>query len=261
VKLLKKTIELISPHNYQFKGTDAWLQCFIERNNLSLRKPNEKSTIQIEQFKIISEKFKRHVKETIQKYNINPNFIINFDETPFFWSYLPRKIVTPKLSKAASSWKRGYQKSRSTLCLSITASGELLRPLLILKRLQPYILQCKNDIDLIISNTQNGWANESIIIEWIDRVLLPFVGKNHCMLLYDSFESHISDKVLLHLSKYPNIHVGIIVGGTTSTDQPLDLKINKSFKDLCRRESVAFTNSMLKESMKLDHSILPLKLS
>lgn len=119
---------MITEYNPQFKGSDAWLQCFLDRNNLSLRKPNEKPTIQTEQYKIIAEKFRLHIKDTIKKYKIQPQYIINFDETPIFWDYLPRKVVVPKLSKVATAWKRGYEKSRSTLCLGITASGQMLRP-------------------------------------------------------------------------------------------------------------------------------------
>ena len=229
-----KAKEMISNLNPDFKASDSWLQCFLDRNNISLRKLTEKSKLQMEQYQTISRKFRAHIRDKILKHNIQPEYIINFDETPFFWDYLPRKVATPKLSKSATDWKRGYHKSRSTLCLAITAAGDFLRPALILKRQKPYVLQSINDIDLLLLHSENGWVNQKIMIEWLQRVLLPYVGRNNCMFLYDSFEAHISDEVLNFLRGYPNIQLGVIVGGTTSTDQPLDLKINKSFKDICR---------------------------
>jgi len=63
--------------------------------------------------------------------------------------------------------------------------------------------------------------------------------------LMDSYESHISQKVQVHLSKHPNIQVGIIIGGTTDRTQPLDLEANKAFKDLCRKKSIEYANSVL----------------
>ena len=121
----------------------------------------------------------------------------------------------------------------------------MLRPTMILKRKTPYTLQCKNDIDLLITNSDNGWMNSEILIEWFNKILIPYVGKNHCLLLYDSYEAHISNAIFNFLKDYTNIHIGVIVGGTTNTDQPLDIKVNKVFKDYCRSRAIRFTNHML----------------
>jgi len=104
---------------------------------------NRKSPIQKEEYKIIANKFVIQTKEEIKNFNRKPEFIINMDETPYYWDYLPRKIVTPKLCKQAQGWKRNYYNSRSTLLLSVTASEKVLRPTLILKREAPYYLKCE----------------------------------------------------------------------------------------------------------------------
>jgi hypothetical protein len=55
------------------------------------------------------------------------------------------------------------------------------------------------------------------------------------MLVYDSFKGHLVEPVKdkFHES---GIHLAVIPGGLTSVCQPLDVSINKPFKDALRRE-------------------------
>lgn len=106
-------------------------------------------------------------------------------------------------------------------------------------------LKAENDIGLYITNSHNGWATKDVIIAWLEKILLPFVGKEHCLLVWDSYEAHHSAKVLTFLESHSNIHIVIIAGGRTSLDQPLDLAINRRFKAVCRKESVAQMNHLL----------------
>ena len=241
----EKALELIQPCNQSFKASDCWLDCFLSRYHFSLRALNEKPKHQLDHLATVSAKLKQIVKEQIKAHNIQESMVINMDESPIFWEYLPRKIIAPMLSKSAFGWKRGYHNVRSTLILAVTASGTMLRPSLILKRKSSYHLQCDNDINLNIMNSKNGWSNSKLTIEWLQRVLLPYVNRNQCMLIWDSFEGHISDEVIKFLSNHPNIHVAVIAGGATSKDQPLDISINKQFKTICKRESILQTNSLL----------------
>jgi len=46
------------------------------------------------------------MKGVIKKYKIKPEFIINMDETPFYWESLPHKVVTPTLSTKIENGKK-----------------------------------------------------------------------------------------------------------------------------------------------------------
>ena len=116
--------------------------------------------------------------------------ILNMDESPYFWEYLPRKVVTPTLSKVLKGWKRGYHQCHSTLILTIAADGTILRPSLVLKRKTPYILKCANEINMDLLSSESGWADENIIVQWFKNTLLPYVKNNHCMLIWNTFEAH-----------------------------------------------------------------------
>lgn len=241
----EKALEMIKPTDEDFKASDKWLDLFLKRHMFSLRKLNEKAKFQTDKYTELSEKSKIAARETIILKKIKPSMIINMDETPLFWEYLPNKVIAPKMAKNARGWKRSYHQCRSTLTLAVAADGTMLRPTLILKRKEPYILRCHNDIDLLIQNSENGWAKSELIVEWLERVLIPYVRKENCLLIWDSFEAHISHSVLNFLKNYPNINVQVVVGGMTSLDQPLDISINKRFKSICKQESIKYSNSLL----------------
>jgi len=167
------------------------------------------------------------------------------DETPFYWEYLPRKVVTKKLTSKSCGWKRGYNHLRSTIVLATTADGQILRPSLILKRQTEYRLKRPIDINMLILNSINGWMNKDLMIIWLEEVLFPCVKTEPCLLLVDSYEARMTDKVIAFLSKHKNIELGIIVGGNTDKIQPLDNGVNKSFKDSCRRKAIEYTNAFM----------------
>jgi len=132
----------------------------------------------------------------------------------FFWEFIPRKVVAPTLSKSAFRWKHGFHHKRSTLILGATAGGQLLKPTLILKQKTLFYLQTDNDISLYQCRSENGWINDDLIIKSIDSLLLPYIKEEHCLFLWDSFESHQSTKVLVHLQKYKHIHPVFLLMGT-----------------------------------------------
>ena len=55
------------------------------------------------------------------------------------------------------------------------------------------------------------------------------------MLVYDSFRGHL-EKLIKEKFRESGIHLAVIPGGLTSVCQPLDVLINKPFKDNLRKE-------------------------
>ena len=55
------------------------------------------------------------------------------------------------------------------------------------------------------------------------------------MMVYDSFRGHLEESVKNKFSEN-NIDLAVIPGGLTSICQPLDVAINKPFKDNLRKE-------------------------
>ena len=58
------------------------------------------------------------------------------------------------------------------------------------------------------------------------------------MLVYDSFEAHVTDTVKASF-KRKHTDLAVTPGGLTSLLQPLDVSLNKPFKDGVRKEWMA----------------------
>ena len=248
--LRKKARDYISPHVSNFKASYKWAKKFLRRRGLSLRATTTKIKKVDPREKEAQELFLMHAKRLISDYRIHPKYVINVDETPIYWEYLPRKIIYKKGSKVIPSIKTGFEHKRSTLTLACTAWGDLLRPSVILRRKRPYTLGRQNQIKLLLQKSDNGWANSKTFIELLDKIIIPYVQGHQCLLLMDSFEGHICQDIRIYLKQHPYIHSLIIPGGATDTLQPLDMGINSVFKAYCKEAALNNINTKMEALYK-----------
>jgi hypothetical protein len=61
------------------------------------------------------------------------------------------------------------------------------------------------------------------------------LSKEPAMMVYDSFRGHLEESVKIKFKQH-NFHLAVIPAGLTSVCQPLDVSINKPFKDNLRKE-------------------------
>ena len=76
---------------------------------------------------------------------------------------------------------------------------------------------------------------------WIDKVWRARRGgleRRRSLLVFDSFEAHVTDRVKRALER-ENTNLTVIPGGLTSILQPLDVSLNKPFKDGVRKRWMA----------------------
>ena len=59
------------------------------------------------------------------------------------------------------------------------------------------------------------------------------LSKEPAMIVYDSFRGHLEENVKDKFKQH-NFHLAVIPAGLTSVCQPLDVSINKPFKDNLR---------------------------
>ena len=79
------------------------------------------------------------------------------------------------------------------------------------------------------------------------------------LLVYDSFEAHVTDTVKASF-KCENTELAVIPGGLTSLLQPLDVSLNKLFKDGVRKQWMAdgiheFTVRRFRNSIRNDRCL------
>ena len=86
---------------------------------------------------------------------------------------------------------------------------------------------------VLVRANKKGWMNEALTEEWLHKVWNRRprnVANGRSMLVWDSFRAHITDPVKNVATKMKT-DLNVIPGGLTSLMQPLDVSLNKPFKD------------------------------
>ena len=85
----------------------------------------------------------------------------------------------------------------------------------------------------------NGWMDTSLMQRYVDYFndirVKNRTRENSAMLVYDSFRGHLKDSIKEKFHE-SGVYLAVIPGRLTSKCQPLDVSINKPFKDNLRKE-------------------------
>ncbi|RPB04382.1 hypothetical protein L873DRAFT_1758859 [Choiromyces venosus 120613-1] len=166
--------------------------------------------------------------------------ICNMDQTPLPFEFLSGQTYEPKGSKTV--WVKGgtsgWDKRQATLQLTIFADGEMrVLPLIFFKGKGTgmSILREKTlyDPHVIVKFNPTGYANSENMEEWIEEQLVPALNCKPALLVLDLFAGHKTDNVL-DAFKAHDITLSIIPAGCTGIIQPLDISINRPFKDILK---------------------------
>ncbi|KAE8740145.1 hypothetical protein FOCC_FOCC014343 [Frankliniella occidentalis] len=115
--------------------------------------------------------------------------------------------------------------------LAITADERKLPPYVVFKRLT--VPKGKSPPRVHIRAAESGSFNEDITVDWLKTVWEKRPGallNLNNMLVMDSFRGHLTEQVKDKFKRMQTDMV-IIPGGMTSLLQPLDICINKPFKN------------------------------
>ena len=90
---------------------------------------------------------------------------------------------------------------------------------------------------VIVRCQEKGWMDQGLVQDWLRTVWSKVGGltRKKSMLVWDSFRAHLSAPIRSTL-KSLNTEPVVIPGGMTSMVQPLDVAINKPFKDRMRKK-------------------------
>lgn len=220
-----------------FKASRSWVQKFMRRAGFSLRRRTsicQKLPAEYEE-KLVE--FQRYVIKMRREKNYPLGQIGNADETPIFLDIPAGYVIDQLGTKEVRVRTTGNEKTRVTVMLACTADGRKLPPFLIFKRKT----LPKNETfphRMHVRCNDKGWMDSTMMTEWIRVVWGRRPGallNTPVMIVLDAFRGHLTDEVKEALAK-ANTDLVVIPGGMTSQLQPLDVCINKPFKDLVRRE-------------------------
>lgn len=218
-----------------FKATASWCNRFMKRNNLTLRQKTK-----------IAQKLPSDLEDKIQQFqsfiinhrkqnNYPLAHIANMDETPMFFDIVGNKTVNKVGEKTVLVKTTGHEKTHFTVVLSCMADGTKLMPMVIFKR-KLFPKKENFPAGVVVHVQARGWMDEAGCLKWIKEVWNQRPGalrRPKALLVWDMFRSHLVENVrqALHDS---NTDIAVIPGGLTSVLQPLDVCLNKPFKDAMR---------------------------
>jgi len=216
---------------------------FLDRNNYSIRKASHVGQpLPLKALDLFYEFFRDIVRKRVQLgiYDNMDDYdrIVNIDETPVYFEMITDKTINKKGVKVISVETKGNEKKLISCVLAVSAGGKKLIPTLIFKGGRDGNLETKyknlevvKNKKIVIYFQSNAWCDEAIFKRWVKDVYINYeeeIIKKKCILIMDKSPSHIYRSK--YLEKKGKNYV-FIPGGLTRYLQPLDIGINRQFKD------------------------------
>ena len=217
-----------------FTGSSSWLYRFMKRKKLVIRAKTRISQRLPKEFEEHIVNFQRKIIRMRQANQYDLQQIGNMDETPMNFDMPLSRTVDTLGNKSILIKTTGNEKNHFTVVLACMADGSKLPPMIIFKR--KTMPKEKIPSRIVMHVHEKGWMDENGMMLWISRIWHNRPGglfKKKACLVYDMFKAHLMDSIKTALSKL-NTDIAIIPGGLTSQLQPLDVSINKPFKDRIR---------------------------
>jgi DDE superfamily endonuclease len=198
----------------------------------------------------------------------HPEYILNMDQTPVFFSMLRKKTLNIKGAKTVHVRKSTSDTKRITVAVTITAAGTILTPLMIFKGTAGVIMKKKGgDIENefptynpqgLYACQAKAWMDQYAMNYWIEQILKPHLFSCppgiHPILFLDQYKCHIMPETVRVIEEL-GCEVVHIPGGCTGLVQPVDVGLGKPLKNRVRNlweqwmhEKGAFTKKFVAPS-------------
>ena len=190
-----------------------------------------KNQIEITEKKKLTEHFLTEISNTTK---INPNNTWNSDETMIRLAMPPKKTNNIKGEKQVLvKSNKAHERMGATVihlrcCCSIT--GEKKPATIVMKNRKEFSERLLSELtipaNVNLCSSKSGWMNKSLLTSWYSQ---NFTGnENH---IIDVAGAHKAETFTKHTL---NDNIIYIPAGCTDTLQPLDVSVNKAFKDHIR---------------------------
>ena len=227
----------------QFKGTpgidtflasSGWCNRFMEQYGLTLRQRTKISQKLPKQLEEKVDSFHKFVITMRKRHGYELSQIGNMDETPMYFDMPGNRTVNAVGDKSVLVKTTGNEKTHFTAVLACMANGTKLKPTIIFKR-KSIPKNVKFPLGIIVHAHPKCWMDEGDKL-WLQTVWNGRAGaliQKKSLLVWDMFRAHLSDSCK-KTAREMKTDLAVIPGGLTSVLQPLDVCINKPFKDRLR---------------------------
>jgi hypothetical protein len=231
-------------NNMEYSVISQRILRLLHKWQLSYRKGTHKAQNTRFRFKVMKD-FHSYIRQKINSLKVTHHQIFNFDETNVPFTPSVEHTWHPKGTKNVPILDEKCS-LRCTIMLGSSMSGEKATPFIIYtgkntaRGVIKQALQTKNGYSQVLEYgvQENGWMDEKLMLEWIDKVWRP-IALHHgtTLLIIDAHRSHMTSNVKDALSEC-NTELEIIPSGYTSKLQPMDVGVNKQFKDINRKHYI-----------------------
>lgn len=226
------------PQLHDFHASNGWVELFMKRKEISLRKVTKNSTTIPENALALLQTFRDDVTGSIDRFGIPMHLFFNMDQTFVLFDFRPLYTLNEKGAKSVDvRTSRSNAKLGCTISLCVAANGDKLPAHITVPR-RGFVrqLDALEDDELPenvkVTSSQTGWVREETIHHWLDEVLTPHIqnaAAEHFMLVVDRYRVHRTENFGLRVTEEGGI-LDFVPAGCTSLAQPLDLTVMRSFK-------------------------------
>jgi len=208
---------------------------FMKKHNYVYRRVTNEAQRSIKEVSDEARAFLEETRLLLVGPHRDMRWIFNMDQTPLHFSYQSSRTIEKRGKKTINVRKSSSQTKRATAALTVTAAGDFLSPVIIIKgkpngRIVERELPTL-DPTSIYACQDAAWMDERCMLIWVDEVFCAYLVANpppegvQPVLLIDSYRCHMMASVVSRIEAM-GVHVIHIAGGCTGMTQPLDLGIN-----------------------------------
>ena len=237
----------------------------------SKRRANSKAKIFPDNFDHNREQYLIDIKSVVIMEEIPHELIINWDQTPLkiapSSNWTMEKRGTKRVEISAVDDKR-----QITAVFGCTLAGDFLPMQLIFTgTTQKCLPKVDFPPDLDVSCTANHWSNESTMLKYIERIIVPYVQQRRLQLklssgypelvIFDVFKGQCVESIFKKLEENNILYV-LVPANCTDKLQPLDLSVNKPAKDYLKRRFQEWYSNIIRQQLEAKvHEAVDMRLS
>ncbi len=225
--------------------TRNWALSLLERMKFVKRKATTaKSRENDQDFMVRKGVFLNEVAMTVETVGIPAELILNWDQTGI--RIVPSSNWTMEKKGSKRVEMTGVNDKRQiTAVLCGNMLGDLLPLQIVYKGKTP---RChprfQFPLDWDITHSIKHWSTEQTMLKYIDNIVYPYIksvrdslncNSTAALVIIDNFKGQITPACISLLESY-NIYTCLLPPNTTDRLQPLDVSVNKPFKDFLRRK-------------------------
>ena len=226
------------------RAKDLSILQFLASNKIVLRAVTHECQRPPEQVRREALDFIEYVRPKLvgpNRCNRNPRFIFNTDQTPIFFDMSSGRTLSASGERTVNGRTSSSSTLRVTVSVTVTASGILLKPLIVLNGKPVARIETREfptfPQDNFYACQDRAWMDERVMQLWVRLVLKPYVEEAppgvQSLILLDSYCCHMMASVVNVINDL-GVQIETIPGGCTGLCQPIDIGIGKALKSRAR---------------------------